>query len=188
MLEFLQKIDEWLLLIINGSNSLFFDNLMYWISGTKSWLPLYLVFLLLIIWYKRKKSLIIIPLIILLITLADQSSVHLFKEVFERLRPCHNPELQEYIHLVKGHCGGKYGFISSHAANTFALAVFLKSIYRIRWLSVLLLSWATIVSYSRIYIGVHYPFDVIAGAVWGALLGYGIYRLYLLLESKLWKS
>jgi undecaprenyl-diphosphatase len=132
--------------------------------------------------------LIIIPLIILLITLADQSSVHLFKEVFERLRPCHNPELQEYIHLVKGHCGGKYGFISSHAANTFALAVFLKNIYRIRWLSVLLLSWATIVSYSRIYIGVHYPFDVIAGVVWGALLGYGIYRLYLLFESKLWKS
>ncbi len=178
MLTILQHLDEKILLFINGRNSLFLDNLMFWASGKFSWLPFYILLILIIVYFLRRKTLLLIAFVILLITLSDQSSVHLFKEVFHRLRPCHNPSISEQIHLVNNHCGGLYGFISSHASNTFAVAVFLMHALRIRWLTVGLLAWAVLVSYSRVYLGVHYPFDVLAGALWGALLGYLIYKLY----------
>ncbi len=113
-----------------------------------------------------------------LIALSDQSSVHLFKNVFERLRPCHNPDLEGMVHLVRGHCGGKYGFISSHASNTFAVAIFLRSVLRTRPVVILLFAWAVLVCYSRIYLGVHYFCDVLVGGLWGAFLGWRMYRLY----------
>ncbi len=178
MLEFLQNIDERIFLFINGRNSLFFDNFMFWASGKTSWWPLYLFLLIIIIYQKRKAALLIIPMIVLVITISDQSSVHLFKEVFERLRPCHNPQLADQVHLVNNHCGGLYGFISSHASNSFAVAVFLVNVMKKRWFTVLMFAWAVLQSYSRIYLGVHYPFDIVCGAVWGAGLGYGIYWLY----------
>ncbi len=100
-------------------------------------------------------------------------SVHLFKDVFERLRPCHNPEIADKVHTLYGYCGGMYGFVSSHASNSFSLAVFsglmLKNHYR--FALILMLLWALLVSYSRIYAGVHYPGDILAGAILGSVIG-----------------
>lgn len=89
-----------------------------------------------------------------------------------RLRPCHNPDIANLVHIVDGHCGGQFGFVSSHATNTFALAFFVGSLLKkhISWLLPLLLVWAGIVSYSRIYLGVHYPGDVLCGALLGVII------------------
>ncbi len=178
MLDYLQSIDEALLKLINGWHSPFFDQLMWWASGKFTWWPFYLLLLVFIIWKKGWKHFALILFsLIFLISLSDQSSVHLFKNVFERLRPSHNPGLHSLLHYVNGYHGGKYGFISSHASNTFAVAWFLILIFRKNWLTTILIVWAVFVSYSRIYLGVHYPFDVIAGAAWGALLGFGTFKL-----------
>jgi undecaprenyl-diphosphatase len=123
--------------------------------------------------------------IALVVTLADQISVHAFKEVFQRLRPCHNPELQDIVHLVNNKCGGQYGFVSSHAANTFAVAFFLKKLFAQKQFSIFIIFWAAIVSYSRIYLGVHFPLDVIGGAVLGTLIGIMVFYLYRYTSKKL---
>lgn len=182
MIEILQKLDVRLLLFLNAQNSPFFDKLMFFISGVPQWIPLY-IFLIFWIFYKfRKKGWLIFILLILVFALSDAGSVHLFKNVFLRLRPSHNPEIQGMLHYVNGYHGGLYGFISSHAANTFGLAVFMCLIFKNRWMTLGMLFWATVVSYSRIYLGVHYPFDVIGGAMWGSLMAvivYFAYRWYL---------
>ena len=114
----------------------------------------------------------------LLIFLSDQISVHLFKDVFQRLRPCHEPELEGMVHIVNGKCGGSYGYYSSHASNVFAVAIFVISLLgRKNMLTVsLIMLWAGVIIYSRIYLGVHYPLDVISGAIAGSLLGWMIAR------------
>ena len=177
MLEFLNRIDTSLFLFLNGINSEGFDQLMWLISYKYTWTPLYLIILAWIIFRFRKKSLVIIPVIILLAVASDQISVHLFKNVFERLRPCHAPELAGMVHLVKNHCGGSFGFVSSHAANTSALAVFTAFLFRSKAWSWFILSWAFLNGYSRIYLGVHYPGDVLVGFMLGAVLGLTFIRL-----------
>ncbi len=185
MLEFLDHIDRNLFLFLNGLNSPFWDQVMWWISDRLIWLPLYLIITGWLIYRFKWKVVIILVMVALLITLSDQGSVHLFKEVFKRLRPCHEPEISGLVHLVKGHCGGKYGFISSHAANTFAIATFTLLIIRNKYYSIFIIFWATLVSYSRIYLGIHYPGDVLVGALYGFLIGVLIYRLFLFAEKKI---
>jgi len=178
MIEFLNNIDTNLFIFLNGINSPFWDKIMWWISGSKSWIPMYAVIVAYIIYKQRWKSFITFIFIALVVTLADQISVHAFKDVFQRLRPCHNPVLQDIVHIVKNKCGGQYGFVSSHAANTFAVAFFLSKLVENRYFSWFIFIWATIVSYSRIYLGVHYPFDVLGGAALGAVIGISTYLLY----------
>ena len=120
----------------------------------------------------------------ILITFSDQISVHLFKETFQRYRPCHNLLLQGQIHLLDGNCGGQYGFVSSHAANTFALMTFLIFFFRHKGFAIGMYLWASFVCYSRVYAGVHYPFDIVGGMVLGIFLGLIGYKVYFHLNKK----
>jgi undecaprenyl-diphosphatase len=181
MTSLLNTLNSWdteLFLALNGANSSFWDLIMWWSSDKFIWIPVYLLFLFLL-WKKyREKIWLIMVFTALLIFLSDQISVHLFKDVFQRLRPCHEPSLDGMIHLVDGKCGGQFGFYSSHASNIFAIAIFVISLLGKKnlWLIFLILLWAGLISYSRIYLGVHYPGDVIAGALVGSLLGWIIAR------------
>lgn len=188
MLEFLNQIDTQLFLFLNGLNSSFWDKIMWWFSGTTFWLPMYAVIVGYIIYKFRWKAIVTLIFIALVVTLADQLSVHAFKEVFQRLRPCHNPDLQAFVHKVNDKCGGQYGFVSSHAANTFAVAFFLHLLIKYQRFSIFIFIWAAVVSYSRIYLGVHYPFDVLGGAALGALIGFGVFKAYQFTLTKLPKQ
>src|SRR5262245_25518788 len=124
MLETLQSIDEKLLLLINGMHNEPMDWFFYWMSEKWIWLPLYAFLLYLYLKNQHDRIILILIAVALLITLSDQTASNLLKNLVMRLRPCHEPGLAEKIHLVKGYCGGTYGFVSSHAANSFALATF----------------------------------------------------------------
>ncbi|HBF87157.1 MAG TPA: phosphatase PAP2 family protein [Bacteroidales bacterium] len=177
MLEFLKQIDTELFLFLNSPHSDFSDFVMWWISNKYIWIPLYLFVLILIIRKYKVKSLIVVFFLILMVVATDQLSVHLFKNIFQRYRPCHNAEIQHLVHTVDGYCGGKFGFISSHAANTFGFAVMSLLFIRNKWFSISILAWASIVSYSRIALGVHYPSDIFVGAMLGTLIAVGLYKL-----------
>ncbi|MHC1706186.1 MAG: phosphatase PAP2 family protein [Bacteroidales bacterium] len=178
-LKCLKDLDTSLLLFINGHHNEFFDFLMFWLSDRIIWVPFYLFLIYLLFRHFGKTSWWILLGVLLMILISDQVSVHLFKNQFQRLRPCHEPALEGMIHLVKGKCGGSFGFISSHAANTFSLAVFLFGFFwkKMPLLAWGMLVWAAAISYSRVYLGVHYPGDVVAGAIFGGLAGWGFYLL-----------
>jgi undecaprenyl-diphosphatase len=158
---------------------------MYAISGKFLWIPLYLAILIYLGYTYKRKFLVILLFIILGITIADQTSVHLFKNMFQRLRPCHEPALEGMVHLVRGECGGLYGFVSSHATNSFYVAVFSLLFIRRRWYTISIIIWALVVGYSRIYLGVHYPGDVICGSLLGALVGWFVFTLYSITDKKI---
>lgn len=182
-----ERIDQQLLLFINSLNSPFFDQVMHAISGKLIWVPLYLAILIFLgIKYKRKFFIILI-FIILAVTLADQSSVFV-KNLFLRLRPCHEPSLKGLVHLVNGECGGMYGFVSSHATNSFNVALLSLLFIKKRWYSISIIAWALVVGYSRIYLGVHYPGDVLCGSFLGAFIGWSMFRLYVLTDNKILKN
>jgi undecaprenyl-diphosphatase len=180
----LQHLDQQLFLFLNSHNSPFWDTVMYTISGRVIWAPLYLAILLYLGFKYKRKFLIIIPFIIIAVTLADQVSVQLFKNIFMRLRPCHEPSLAGMVHLVKGECGGLYGFVSSHASNSFNVALLSLMFIKKKWYTISIIIWALVIGYSRIYLGVHYPGDVFCGSMVGAFIGWGVYKLYELTDNK----
>lgn len=173
MIDFLTNIDTELFLFLNGLHIYWLDPVMTFISGEITWAPFYIILLYLVIKKYKKQSIIIIIGIILLVLCSDQVSSSIFKPIFERPRPCHNETIKDLVYLPNGHCGGAYGFISSHACNTFALAAYLTLLLRKHYSKIawVMFTWATLVAYSRIYMGVHYPGDVIVGAAVGALIG-----------------
>ena len=184
MIEYLDKIDKSIFLILNGIHSSFWDKVMYWISGDTSWIFLYILLLIGLTIKYRWRMIFVILAVALAITASDQFSVHFFKEVFERLRPCHEPEISGVVHIVNNHCGGQYGFVSSHAANTFALAMLSSGLFQNKFYSWFVFIWAGVVSYSRIYLGVHYPGDIIGGAILGIFIGWLVLVLFNIFDKK----
>ncbi|MCB0815270.1 MAG: phosphatase PAP2 family protein [Flavobacteriales bacterium] len=170
----LDALDRSAFLAINGAHTGPLDLLMEGASEMILWFPLYAFFLWLIIKRHGDKAMLwSLPLIGLMILCSDKGSVMLFKETVQRLRPCHEPALAGLVHLVPEGCGGQFGFVSSHASNHFAIAVFMIGVLRCtpRWAVAALLAWAGLIAYSRVYLGVHYPGDVLVGALYGAMIG-----------------
>lgn len=175
----LSDIDARLLLIVNGTHSPFFDSVMWCISGRWIWVPFYAVLAYLLFrrmsWKRASICLVTIGLIILA---ADQTCATLIRPEIGRLRPANlNNPLSSFVHVVNGYRGGRYGFPSCHAANTFALAVFMSLVIRHKWFTVMMFSWAFVVSYSRMYLGVHYFGDLFCGATIGSLFAVLFYYL-----------
>lgn len=179
------EADQDLLLTLNGSDSMFWDGFMWIVSGTKIWIPVAAVLLYVI--FKNTKftqGLLILVMIALSVTLADQFSSGFCKPFFMRFRPAQDPEIMYMVHVINGYRGGLYGFISSHAANTFALATFISLLIRSRWMTMIMFIWALLLSYSRIYLGVHYPGDIVCGAAAGCIIASLVYWLYTFIRKR----
>ena len=189
MLENVLAYEREVFLWLNGGHNPFWDNFMWLYSGQAAWIfaTLFLIFML---FYKTdwKESLLIISSIVLIVILCDQFSSHICKPYFTRFRPTHHPDFMNYVHIVNEYRGGKYGFISGHAANAFGFAVFSLLLFRNRLYTVSILVWGTLMAYSRIYLGVHFLSDIIPGIVFGVLVGYLVYKLYIAVRPKLLKK
>lgn len=174
MLETLKQIDtEWFLAINNGWQNDFMDWLCPWLRQPKTWIPLYIIAM----WFAwkiyGKQALWVAVGAGLLILVSDQFSANLIKNTFERLRPCNDPILKTKVHLLT-YCGGGYSFISAHATNHFAIAVYFSLLFKNTYPRMLpyAILWAASIAISQVYVGVHYPFDIICGAIIGSIFGY----------------
>ncbi|WP_421889527.1 phosphatase PAP2 family protein [Marinoscillum sp.] len=183
MLDWLLALDEKIFLIFNGLGSPHLDTFMIWMSDKYLWIPLYLYLIFRL--YQQEGKQLTWPLITLIIVIicTDQTTAGFMKPYFERLRPCKDPALENLM-IVIGECRGKFGFASGHAANSFGLAAFFYFHERSRFSKVLLL-WAAVVSYSRVYLGVHYPADILVGTLVGISWAYTLYTLMKHLRFKL---
>lgn len=173
------EIDTQLFLFLNRLHTGWLDTVMVSITEMWPWIPLYILLLFMVFKHYGKRGWWILLAVGVVILCSDQLSAHVCKPLFQRLRPCFNPDLEGLVHLPKGLPGGRYGFVSSHAANTFAVAAFLTATLRKNYKSIgwWLYAWALVSSYSRIYIGVHYPGDILAGTALGILIGLIIWKL-----------
>lgn len=185
ILQQLKQADQRLFLFLNEQHNAFFDPIMYWISNKYFWIPFYLLIIILIIKHYKRLSILLLFCVGILITLSDQLSSGLIKPLAERLRPSHNPAFEGLVHLSKAGPGGMYGFVSGHATNSFALFIFLTIVLpkKFNWLKWMLGIWALLNCYSRIYVGVHYPGDVICGMILGTIVGYAVAQFYKWLKN-----
>ena len=182
MFEEILKLDSKLLIYLNNLGVPRFDTFWLSLSKIEANILMYL-FLICLLFYIQKPRLkflnvlYLIFVIAIMITITDQGA-NLFKDSFQRLRPCFDETVRDSIRLVKDNCGGKYGFFSAHASNSFSLAIFFGLLFRdrIRYVILITLVYASFISYSRIYLGVHFPIDIIFGGLFGLLIGFSVYR------------
>lgn len=177
-IDMLINADQDLFLWLNGHHTPLLDSLMYWITFKYTWVPMYILLIALHLKKDWRKSWPELLVVLLAVAVADKITSGLMKPYFLRFRPCHDPELQGLVHQVTG-CGGLYGFASSHASTSFAVAMtwfaFLRTKISYAWL---LFVWAAIYSYSRVYVGVHYPADIVIGSMIGLAVGWLCLKLY----------
>lgn len=176
MIERIIEFDKHLMLLLNGWHSPFFDFLMPVITNKYTGIPTYLA--ILVILFRKtdmKKLLIAVAAILVTFALCDSLSVALFKETFQRLRPGWDPQIMDQVRMLE-YKGGQYGFVSSHAANLFGLATITSLLIKNRIYTALIFFWAALVGYSRIYVGKHFPADVVCGAIFGMIVGYLVYK------------
>ena len=197
MIERILQIDTELLLLINGWHAPWADTLMWIISEKTTWIPLYLFLIILLIWHypqpaitAKWKFLKRVPMCVIMILLiaasvgiADFISSGILKDLVARPRPTRVPELEGFLHLVNGYKSGQYGFVSSHAANTMACGLLFSLIWRKRIATISLMLWVAMNCYSRIYLGVHYPLDIIGGLIVGSVVAVVAYRGLLAVAS-----
>jgi len=185
MIELIKSLDIILLDLINGTGRPFLDPIMIFLSNKYVWIPFYMYLIFFLYTYYGKYFWIPLLFILISLTLSDQFTSSFMKPYFQRLRPCLDENINIFIEVVKG-CGGKYGFASSHAANSMGLAVFyLMILKRKKMLSYYILTWASLVGYSRVYLGVHYPGDIIVGFLVGSFFGYLCYLMCRLILTRL---
>lgn len=178
-IDWLVNTDKNILLQLNGSDSLFWDYLMTGITSTVAWIPVAIALLFVIIKNNTlRESGLIILCIALTILIADQFTSSFCKPFFARFRPAQDPIIMYMVDVVDGYRGGRYGFVSSHAANTFGLALFISLLIKNKLMSMSMFVWAILCSYSRIYLGVHYLGDILGGMLFGLLTGFIIYIIY----------
>lgn len=179
MIEELKDLDNSLFVALNGSDSVYWDAVMWIVTKTTTWIPLLLVVLYLVAKNSNwRRTVLVFGALILTVLLADQLSSGVIKPLVMRWRPTHDATFLHTIDTVFGYTGGRYGFVSSHAANTFALFTFLALLFRSNVASVCFLLWACLSSYSRIYLGVHFPGDIFCGALLGLLVGILVFWVY----------
>ena len=181
-IEWLIAKDKAVFLFINQrhTNS-FFDWLMPIMRESKTWIPLYILLIVFATIKLKKKVLLWILFAILTIALTDQISSHILKPFFARLRPCSDPNFSPQIRLLLNHCSGGFSFTSSHACNHFGVAIFIitsLATYLNNW-KYLFIIWAAIICFAQVYVGVHYPLDILCGGLLGALIGKLTGKFYL---------
>jgi undecaprenyl-diphosphatase len=177
MIDWIDSIDKQIFLYFNGKHSDLSDSIWYFITSIPSWIPLYILLIILVFSKYKKDGIWLVGGILLTILICDQFTFSFMKPVFARPRPCHSPEIGHLVHVVKK-CGGQYGFASGHASNSFGIAMYIWMTFRNIWPSFkVIFIWAAVVAFSRIMVGVHYPGDILTGAVLGIIFGYLVFRL-----------
>ena len=179
-METLIQYDKQLLLLLNGSESLYYDALMRILTNALTWVPLYLSLFYLVLKNNEniQKVLLVLAGAGLCVLFAGGIDDAIVKPLVGRWRPTHDPEIGMLVDVVDGYRGGSYGFFSAHAANTFSIAVFFCWLVRSRMLYATLIPWSLLNCWTRLYLGVHYPGDILTGLVWGAIVGTTVYFLF----------
>lgn len=181
----ISELDKDLLLTLNGSDSIFWDGCMKVYTTMAIWIPLILMLLYVLIKNNNIKNFFLLILIIgAVVALSDRISSGICKPFFERWRPTNDPVLMHIVDVTDGIRGGSYGFTSSHAANSFGIATFIMLLIKSKVLSISLIIWASMNAFTRMYLGVHYPGDIIAGTLIGVTVGWSMYKLYCFIQKR----